>query len=365
MKKKVLLLANHGVYVYNLRKEIIQVLIGKGYEVYLSYPKGESVSYFEDMGCTFIDTKFDRHGTNPISEIKLIRHYLEIMKKVKPDVVLTYTIKPNIYGGIIASLQNIPYIANVTGLGSAVENGGLLKKITLLLYKFSFRKIQTIFFQNTKNQQLFINEKIALSTHKIIPGSGVNINEFKIMPYPDDTTIRFLYVGRVMKEKGIDEYLEAATSIKKKNANTEFHIIGFCEENYEDKLNELQEKGIIKYHGMQKDVISFHRTSHCTILPSYHEGMSNVLLESAASARPVITTNISGCKEIVNDKETGFIFQLKKPKDLISKIENFLILSNEEKKSMGLAGRKKIEKEFNREIVITEYMNEIENILRT
>lgn len=362
MKKKVLLLANHGVYVYNLRKELIEKLIKEGYEVFLSYPEEESVSYFDSLGCTFINTNFDRHGTNPFKEIQLIQHYQKIMKKVKPDVVLTYTIKPNIYGGIAASSQGIPYIANVTGLGSAVENGGILKKITLLLYKFSFRKVHTIFFQNTKNQQLFIDEKIAPSTHKLIPGSGVNISEFRIIPYPDAATIRFLYVGRVMKEKGIDEYLEAAISIKQKFPNTEFHILGFCEENYEDKLNDLQEKGIIKYHGMQKDIISFQKISHCTILPSYHEGMSNVLLESAASARPVITTNINGCKEIVNDGETGFIFQVKNSNELISKIEKFLALSNEKKERMGLAGRKKIEREFDRKIVTTEYMNEIANI---
>lgn len=362
MRKKILLLANHGVYVYNLRKELIEELLEQKYEVYLSYPKDEKTSYFESIGCTVIDTQFDRHGKNPFEEFKLIKHYQKMIKKIKPNVVLTYTIKPNIYGGIAASSQKKPYIANITGLGSAVENEGALKKVIILLYKFSFKKAHTIFFQNKKNKQLFIDEKIAIGTHKLIPGSGVNIKQFEILPYPEDKVIRFLYIGRVMKEKGIEEFIEAAIDIKKRYKNTEFHILGFCEENYEERLKKLQNNKIIEYHGMQKDTISFQKRSHCTILPSYHEGMSNVLLESAASGRPVIASNINGCKEIIDDKKTGYIFEVKNSNNLISKIEAFLSLSNEEKREMGLEGRKKIEKEFDRKTVVESYMKEINSI---
>lgn len=360
---RVLILTNFGMGLFKFRKELIEQLIREKCEVYISLPKDEYTTKLEEMGCKFIDTKIDRRGTNPIRDLKLLLNYFKIIKKVKPHVVLSYTIKPNIYGGIVCKLFNIPYIVNVTGLGTAVENKSILQKITLLLYKFALKKASCVFFQNKENRDFFVEKKIVNGHHRLVPGSGVNLYYFNVIDYPSEDTINFVFISRVMKQKGIEQYLNAAANIKKKYPHTVFHVVGFCEEEYERKLKDLEKKGIIKYHGKIDDVREIYKISHCTIHPSFYpEGMSNVLLESAASGRPIITTDKSGCREIVEENKNGYIIKQKSTKDLIEKIEKFLLLSYEEKKQMGLAGRKKVEKEFDRQIVIDAYMEEIKKI---
>src|SRR5690625_2862850 len=316
-----------------------------------------------DLGCHYIGSELSRHGTNVIGDFKLLLRYRSIMKEVRPDVVLTFTIKPNIYGGLACRSLNIPQIANITGLGTAVENPGLMQKITVQLYKHAFKNIQTVFFQNKENMQFFIDRKIALGKHKLLPGSGVNTEQFSLLEYPSDEVIRFVFISRIMKEKGIDYYLEAAKYIKDKYPNTEFHICGFSEEDYENTLKEYEEKGIITYHGMMKDIREILKITHCTIHPTYYpEGMSNVLLESAASGRPVITTNRSGCREIVDDDINGYLVALKSSKDLIRKVEKFLNLPYDEKKQKGRQGRKKVEAQFDRKLVVESYIEEVDKI---
>ncbi|WP_349727928.1 glycosyltransferase family 4 protein [Peribacillus frigoritolerans] len=361
---KILILANNDVGLYKFRKELLKELV-KENEVYISLPNGEFISELIELGCKFIDTAINRRGTNPITDLKLILNYRRIIKDIKPDLVLTYTIKPNVYGGIACRMSDITSIANITGLGSAVENGGILQKITLFLYKVSLKKVKCVFFQNKENEEFMLKKKIISGNHRLIPGSGVNLDYYSLLDYPSDKTINFLFIARVMKEKGIDQYLEAADYIRRKYPNTVFHILGFCEDAYEDKLKEMQAKDIIKYHGMQSDVREYHKISHCTIHPTYYpEGMSNVLLESAACGRPIITTNRSGCQEIVDSGLNGFIVEQQNSEDLIEKIEKFLELNYEEKKQMGIEGRKKVEKEFNRNLVVNAYIEEAEKALR-
>ncbi|MDK0859973.1 glycosyltransferase family 4 protein [Clostridium perfringens] len=361
--KKILILVNHDVVIYNFRKELVERLLKYEYEVYISSPYGERIDDLIKMGCKHIDAEIDRHGTNILKELKLLYYYKKIIKETKPDVVLTYTIKPNIYGGMACRILRVPYIANITGLGTAVENKGLIQNITINLYKIAFNKINCLFFQNTENMKFFKDKNIAVDKHRLIPGSGVNLEHFNILEYPSDRTVEFVFISRIMKEKGVDQYIEAAKSIRSKYPNTRFHICGFCEEAYEDKLKNLQEQGIILYHGMQRDIRKILSKTHCTIHPTYYpEGMSNVLLESSACGRPIITTDRSGCREIVDDGINGFIVEQKNSKDLIEKIEKFLKLSNEEKKIMGLCGRKKVEAEFDRQIVVDAYIQEINKL---
>ncbi|MEF2093906.1 glycosyltransferase family 4 protein [Bacillus sp. CFBP9009] len=359
---KILILANNDVGLYKFRKELIKELV-KENEVYISLPNGEFISELIELGCKFIDTAINRRGTNPITDLKLILNYRRIIKDIKPDLVLTYTIKPNVYGGLACRMSGITSIANITGLGSAVENGGILQKITLFLYKVSLKKAKCVFFQNKENEEFILKKKIISGNHRLIPGSGVNLDYYSLLDYPSDKTINFLFIARVMKEKGIDQYLEAADYIRGKYPNTVFHILGFCEDAYEDKLKEMQAKGIIKYHGMQSDVREYHKISHCTIHPTYYpEGMSNVLLESAACGRPVITTDRAGCREIVDNGVNGYVIKQQDTQDLIEKIEKFIDLVQKDKIQMGLAGRTKAEKEFNRQIVVDAYKEEIKNI---
>lgn len=355
---------NHDVVIYNFRLELVERLLNEGYEVYISSPYGERIDVLVDLGCRYLEVDLDRHGLNIFQEWKLLRYYKKIIKQVKPDIVLTYTIKPNIYGALAAKSNGVPVISTITGLGTAVENGGSMQKLSIYLYKYAFKNISKVFFQNIENKQFFINNKIAVGKHELVPGSGVNLKHFSLLEYPNDSTIEFVFISRIMKEKGIDEYLEAAKYIRSKYPNTRFHILGFCEERYEDKLNAFEKEEIIHYHGMQRDIREFLKFSHCTVHPSYHEGMSNVLLESAASGRPIITTDISGCKEIVDDSVSGYTVELKSSDDLIDKIETFLNLPYEQKREMGILGRRKVEKEFDRQIVVDAYMREIRRNIR-
>lgn len=358
--KKIIILSNHHSYTYNFRKEIIERLIDENYKVYVVLPYGEKVELLKEMGCEFIDLPLDRRGMNPFVDFKLIIKYYKIISKIKPDAVLSYTIKPNIYGGIVTKLKKVPFYPNITGLGSAVENKSVIQKFIISLYRLSLNKSTSIFFQNKENQDFFINHIFKPEKYKLIPGSGVNLEHFKVMDYLSDDIISFVFISRIMKEKGIDQYLAAAKYINNRYTNIEFHICGFLEDDYEEIINEYEELGIIKYHGMVGDIREILKDIHCTIHPTYYpEGMSNVLLESLASGRPIITTNRSGTREIVEEGVNGFMIEAKNTKQLISAIEKFINLSYEEKKELGLMGRKTVERQFDRKIVTNAYLEEI------
>ena len=278
-------------------------------------------------------------------------------------LVLTYTIKPNIYGGIASRLFRIPYIANITGLGTSIENGGFIQKIVLNLYKIGLSKASCVFFQNSSNCKSFTDNHIVSDNIMIIPGSGVNLKQYFFEEYPsNDTVIKFLFIGRIMKNKGIEELLYAASILYEKYPNVQFDVLGNIKDDYSDLIRDLASKGIIKYHGYQDDVHSFIKNSHATVLPSYHEGTANVLLESASTGRPVLATNVPGCKETFDEGVSGFGFEARNTDDLVNKLIKFVQLPYEQKKAMGLAGRKKMEKEYDRNIVIDAYISEIENI---
>lgn len=360
MRERVLFLVNHDLVIYNFRLEIVERLLQENFEVHISSPKGVRIQELIDLGCIFHELKINRHGLNPIDEIKLLHEYTKLFKKLKPNIILGFTIKPNIYGAIAARKLKIPFIANITGLGTAVEYKSWKQPIFINLYKYAFKGIYKVYFQNEANRDFFINHKIIKDSYSLIPGSGVNLIRFSEKTYPNDSIIRFSFISRVMKEKGIEQYLEAAEYITNKYSNTEFNIYGFCEQAYEEILKNLQAEGIIRYHGMIKDVAGVLETTNCLILPSYYpEGISNVLLEASAIGRPIITTDRPGCKEVIDDGVNGFLIKQKNTNDLIEKIEKFLKLSNQEMSQLGHHGRLKVEREFDRQIVVEQYMKDI------
>ena len=362
--KKVLILVNHDMTIYNFRLELVERLIDEGYEVYISSPNGEKIDDLRALGCFYHEIKIDRHGMNPVKELGLVMTYFRLMGQIKPDIVLGYTIKPNIYGALVAGLKGIPFLANITGLGTAVENEGLSQKITLMLYKIAFRKVNRIYFQNEENMQFFANRNIYPDRYELLPGSGVNLTRFPLQTYPSDSHgIRFAFLSRIMKEKGIEEYLGAAQVLKTRYPDAEFHICGFCEEGYEENLKKLEEAGIITCHGMIRDVAGFLKDMHCVVLPSYHEGMSNVLLEGSATGRPIITTDCAGCREIVDDGVNGYMVPVQDTQALVIAMDKFIKLSQMDRKLMGLKARTKVEQEFDREIVVRTYVNAIENLI--
>jgi galacturonosyltransferase len=356
---KVLILANNDVGLYKFRKELLEELL-KEHEVYVCVPNGNFIKEMVDMGCTYIETEFSRHGTNPISELKILSKYKRILKEVKPNIVFTYTIKPNVYGGMACASFGIPYVANITGLGTAVENDGIMQKITLTLYKRGLKNAQKVFFQNTENRDFMLNHNVIKGAYDMLPGSGVNINNNPYEPYPCNEDIKFLFVGRIMRDKGITEFLNAAEYIKREYPSTHFMIVGSYEEQaYKKRLEKLQNSGIVEYYGEQKDVHYFMKKCNAVVHPSYHEGLSNVLLEAASSGRPILASNIPGCRETFEEGITGLGYEPKSSESLISAIEEFLKISVDERANMGIKGRKMIENRFSRDLVIEKYLKEL------
>ena len=359
-RKTIAIISNDHAWTYNLRREIIQALLDCGHRVTIIVGYGKKIDDLKAMGCDFVDIPVDRHGMNPFHELSLARKYKKALKELKPDVVLTYTIKPNIYGGYVCGKQKIPFIANITGLGTVVENKGVMQKVVMQMLLTGLKRASMVFFQNTENMEFLVGRGAVRGRYDLLPGSGVNMSHFSLLPYPADGIVEFVFISRIMKEKGIDQYLDAAMAIREKFPNTRFHICGFCEQAYETKISELSEKGIIIYHGMVDDVREILKITHCTIHPTYYpEGLSNVLLESSACARPIITTNRSGCREVIDPGVNGFIVNQRDSHDLIRKIEEFMALSWEERKNMGLRGREKVAREFDRNIVVNRYLETV------
>lgn len=364
---KVLILSNSINGLHSFRKEVIKTIKDTGYEVIISVPnEDERSQYFESIGCTIVKTIFNRRGMSPLADVKLMFQYRNLIRKIKPSVVLTYTIKPNIYGGMACRLTNTPQLANITGLGDAVENGGWLQKLTMKLYKVGLSKTKKVFFQNITNKEYFEKHGIVRGDTILLPGSGVNLTHHRFQEYPSDNGgVRFLFIGRLLKDKGIEEYFEMAKRIVVKYPNVEFQILGRIDGNYKDKLEALAQEGIIKHLGTTTDVRPYIGAVHCTVMPSYHEGMSNVNLESSANGRPVITTNVPGCKETVEDGITGYLVSPRSAESLFDAIVKFLELPYCEKMQMGQNARKKVENEFDRQIVVDAYLKSIKECINT
>ena len=362
--KKVLVLVNRDFVLYNFRFELVERLLELGEEVYICLPDGPKVSQMVERGCKYIPISIDGRGTNPIKDSKLIYNYYKIFKQVKPDIILTYTTKVCIYAGIVAGWMKIPYIMNVSGLGTATEQKGPLQPFMLALYRAAARKAKCVFFQNTENQRFFREHNLYQGKQFLIPGSGVNLSKWNVKEYPDDINgVEFLFIARILKEKGIEEYVKAAEAIKADYPSAVFHVLGACDGDYKEYLEMHEKKGTIIYHGEVQDTSEYIEKSHCTIHPSYYpEGISNVLLESEACGRPVITTDRSGCRETVDNGVTGYVVPQKDTEALIQAVQKFMQLANEQRKQMGLAGRRKVEAEFDRQIVVEAYVAEIGNI---
>ncbi|OLR59209.1 glycosyl transferase [Anaerostipes sp. 494a] len=356
--KKILILANLDIGLYKFRKALIQELLNHGNEVYVSLPNGKLVKNLQEMGCRFVETSVDRRGMNPVTDFTLLIKYRQILRKIKPDLVITYTIKPNIYGGMMARIQKIPYAINITGLGTAFQTENFVKKMVIFLYKMSCKKAKTVFFENEGNQRVFLKHRIITRNQTcLLPGAGVDLEEYDLTEYPKDSKkIRFLFIGRIMKEKGVDELFKAAVNIKKIYPNIFFDIVGPMEDDYKNRIDSLVENGILYYYGYQENVKPFIEKSHCFVLPSYHEGMANTLLEAGAMGRPLITSRIHGCMEAVEDGKNGYLVNIRDAKDLELKLKDFIETEYKTKKRMGQASRKRMETVFDKKIVVRKTM---------
>lgn len=360
--KKVLILANSASGLYDFRNELLLKLL-ESYEVHVSLPDAEKVPQLAIEGCQIHHTPIDRRGVNPVKDMSLLFSYWKLISKIKPDVVLTYTIKPNIYGNLCCRLKRIPYIANITGLGSVFENGGMVQKIVVLLYKLSLKKASCIFFQNKKNQEIFEQHGIYGKEARLVPGSGVNLDRHTFEEYSSkEEKMIFLYVGRVMKEKGIEELLYAAKVLCEENHQVIFRLVGNYEEDYKDIVEQYEKQGILELIGYQKEIHPYYKEAAAVLMPSYHEGMSNVILEASATGRPVLASDIPGCQEGFEDGITGFGFPPRDKEALLEALRKFVKLSEDERAQMGKNARAKMEREFDRKQVVNAYVEEIKGI---
>lgn len=353
---KILIITNHSFMLWQFRRELIEEML-KDNEVVISVPFGEHIEDFENLGCRMINTNLDRRGINPVKDITLYHTYRKILKTERPDMVITYSIKPNIYAGFACRMMGIPYSVNVQGLGTAFQKP-ILSDLVTVMYKVALKNANVVFFENEGNAKEFTKRKIITSDRQhVLNGAGVNLERFKYHEYPKNDKVHFLYLGRIMKEKGVDELFRAARKLHDDGEEFVLDLVGFFEDEYKEQVDSLVKDGIAVFHGFQKDPIPFYEKADCVVLPSYHEGMSNVLLEAASVGRPVITSNIHGCKEAVIDGVSGYLCEVKSAESLYTAMKK--MLARDDREEMGRSGRAIMEKEFEKEKVVRETIGAI------
>lgn len=351
---KILVATNHSYMFYRFRKELVEALM-REHEVILSTPFVGHEDDLQAMGLRCINTEIDRRSINPLKDMKLLRTYHKMLDEIQPDLVITYSIKPNIYMGSACKKAGIPYCTNVQGLGTAFEKP-LLSSVVSVMYHSALRKARTVFFENEENAQCFLKRKIISSAQaKVLPGAGINLDEYPYVPMQDDGVCSFLFVGRIMKEKGVDEFFAAAKTIKAEfGERVAFDVVGFYEDAYKETVDRLVADGVIKFHGFQTDVHPFYEAADCVVLPSYHEGMSNVLLEGAATGRTLITSDIPGCRETVESGVSGYLCPVQNAEALTNSFRMFASKTHSEQEQMGRCGRTLIERKFDKHLVVAQ-----------
>ncbi len=354
---KILILANFDVGLYRFRRELIARLLQEN-EVLISLPAGDLVRPLEDMGCRFFDTPVDRRGINPVTDLKLLLAYLRLLRQERPDLVITYTIKPNIYGGMACRLLKVPYAVNITGLGTAFQKRGLLRSLVTGMYRLALKRAKRVFFENQGNMQTLLAENITTPDRcQCLNGAGVNLEHYAFAPYPgEQSPVRFLFIGRVMAEKGIDELFAAMRRLRAEGRDCTLDVLGHFEEHYEQIIRQCEAEQWLTYYGQQEDVRPFIAAAHCFVLPSWHEGMANTNLESAAMGRPLITSNIPGCMEAVEENVTGILCEPGNADSLYGAMAKFLTMGRQERAEMGRAGRRRMERIFDKNKVVEQTM---------
>ncbi len=365
MSKKITICSNTSWYLYNFRQGLIKALQNQGYEVSLIAPVDDYTERLEHLGCRHYDIELNNKGTNPIEDTKLMYQYYKLFKEINPDILLIYTIKPNIYASIISKILNIETINVVAGLGTVFLDNKPSSKLARGLYKISLFNNKVLFENGDDNREFIKRNIIKKRQSTIIPGSGINTDSFQpknSVTKKEDIT--FLLIARLIKDKGVIEYVEAIKSIKDKYPNAKFKILGSYYFDNPSAISEGEVKswvknGIIEYLGYTDAVLEEIEKVDCIVLPSYREGLSRVLLEAGSMSKPIITTNVTGCREVVDNGYNGFLVTPKSSKSLAVAIEKMINLSHKERVQMGIRGRLKVINEFEEKIVIKKYLKAI------
>lgn len=351
---KILLLTNHSYMLYRFRKDLIRELM-KEHEVVLGMPFVGHEEDFQAMGLRCVEITVDRRGINAMKDLKLFCTYWSMLRREKPDLVITYSIKPNIYAGIACSVLGIPYCTNMQGLGTAFQRKGIAQFVTVL-YRTALKRSRTVFFENGGSAQELVNRKIVDPAKVVVlPGAGINLEEYSLAPYPQNDAVRFLYMGRIMREKGVEELFAAMRRLHEELGDkVVLDLVGFYEDDYEAEVNQLVASGTAVFHGFKTDPRPYYAAADCVVLPSYHEGMSNVLLEAAAIGRPVITSDIPGCREAVEEGNTGLLVQVRDWRSLYDAMNTMARLPAEKREEMGRQGRQRMHQIFDKEKVVAQ-----------
>jgi glycosyltransferase involved in cell wall biosynthesis len=366
----VLLSVNTAWNAWNFRLGLIEAIMKRGHRVMVAAPVDRYAERLTQRGCEFVDFPMDSNGTRPAQDLQLLLRYLMLFHSQRPVAYLGYTIKPNIYGSIAARMTGIPIINNIGGLGAAFIDDSMVTRIARLLYKFALRRSTRVFFQNAEDQQLFVNAGLTnAALTDLLPGSGIRLNEYDPTPKTGEerSKFRFLLVGRMLINKGVVEFADAARIVRRKIPGVRFQLLGPINEANPNSVSSAaiaawEAEGVVDYLGSADDVRPYIANADCVVLPSYREGVPRTLLEAAAMARPIIATRVPGCTDAVEDGVNGLLCQARDTADLAEKMLGMIALPAAKRAAMGWAGRRKVEQEFDEALVINKYLDVIADI---
>jgi glycosyltransferase involved in cell wall biosynthesis len=373
---KILIVVNSSWNLLNFRSGLIRALVAKGYEVVAVAPDDAYSARLSELGCRFVALPMDNQGTHPLRDLLLTFRFWQLLRRERPDVLLAYTVKPNVYGSIAAGLLGIPVVNNIAGLGAVFIKDGWLVRLVRGLYRLAFRRSAKVFFQNGDDKDLFVEAGLVLPEQTdLLPGSGIDLTRFipegyesKTSPAPEQIKFRFLLIARMLRDKGVAEYVAAAKLLRAHWPNVDFCLLGFLDVQNpaaisSDEMDAWVAEGYVRYLGVSDDVRSEIATADCIVLPSYREGTPRTLLEAAAMAKPIITTDAVGCREVVDDGVNGYLCKVRDAEDLAAKMDRMLGLSMDERAAMGRKGRKKMEAQFDEKIVISKYLQVVAELV--
>lgn len=370
MKPRIVISINTAWNIFNFRMGLVRALIDQGYEVIAVAPSDEYAPRLESLGCRFVALPMDGNGTHPGRDFILLVRYLLLLRSLRPAAFLGYTIKPNVYGSLAANMLGIPVINNIAGLGATFIRDNYLTKLVRILYKCALKKSHRVFFQNADDQRLFVSSGLVRrNATGLLPGSGINAANYPVTTPLDLTQrrFRFLFIGRMLRDKGVEELAEATKLLHGRGIKVEVHLLGSIDQGNAnavptERVRAWEELGLVTYLGRTDDVRPHIGHADCVLLPSYREGVPRSLLEAAAMARPVIATDVAGCRDVVDDQINGYLCRVNDPVDLAEKMVQMISLTPEQRNTMGAAGRRKIEVEFDEQIVIQKYLGTLGSI---
>lgn len=366
----IVLTVNAAWNIVNFRMPLVEGLLADGYRVTILAPRDEAAEALEAAGCGFVHLEMDRMGLNPGRDLALVARFRRHFKDLRPDAVLGFTIKNNLFGAFAARSLGIPFIPNVTGLGTAFLGGRALRTTARVLYRTAFAGLPTVFLQNSEDLALFVRERmIAPGQARLLPGSGIDLRSFAPAPYPEGGgTTRFLMIARLLRDKGVFEYVDAARQLAAQGIRAHCSLLGAI--GYQNRTTidpaqvaEWQEEGVVDYLGTTDDVRPLISQAHCIVLPSYREGAPRTLIEGAAMARPAVATDVAGCNAVVEDGVTGYLCASRDAADLARAMAEFAALDHAAKARMGMAARGKMEREFAAGVVIKSYRRAVTEAL--